>query len=64
MYIMHHITNYLLILMALFFGLVILNDRFSKLHLFEGMDGIANAANSGSNEVSPVKKTPLTTHPF
>ncbi len=50
--------------MALFFGLVILNDRFSKLHLFEGMDGIANAANSGSNEVSPVKKTPLTTHPF
>ena len=61
---MNHITNYLLILISLFFGLVILNDRFSKLHLFEGMDGIANAANSGSKEVSPVKKTPLITHPF
>lgn len=60
MYIMNHITNYLLILISLFFGLVILNDRFSKLHLFEGMDG----ARGGSNEVSPVKKTPLTTFPF
>jgi len=50
--------------MALFFGLVIFNDRFSKLHLFEGMDGATNDANSGSTEVSSVKRTPLTTHPF
>lgn len=61
---MNHITNYLLICIALFFGLVILNDRFSNMHLFEGMDGIANDASGGSNEVSSVKKTPLTTHPF
>ena len=61
---MNRLTNYLLILMALFFGLVIFNDRFSKLHLFEGMDGAANDANSGSTEVSSVKRTPLTTHPF
>jgi hypothetical protein len=61
---MNHITNYLLILISLFFGLVILNDRFSNMHLFEGMDGVANDANSGAKEVSSVKKTPLTTHPF
>jgi hypothetical protein len=61
---MNRLTNYLLICIALFFGLVILNDRFSKLHLFEGMAVIANDASGGSKEVSSVKKTPLTTHPF
>ena len=34
---MNRLTNYLLICIALFFGLAILNDRLSKLHLFEGM---------------------------
>ena len=62
---MNHITNYLLILISLFFGLVILNDRFSNMHLFEGMDAGANGASGGgAKEVSQVKKTPLTTHPF
>lgn len=35
---MNRLTNYLLICIALFFGLAILNDRLSNLHLFEGMD--------------------------
>ena len=34
---MNRLTNYLLICIALFFGLAILSDRLSKLHLFEGM---------------------------
>jgi hypothetical protein len=34
---MNRLTNYLLICIALFFGLAILNDRLSKLHFFEGM---------------------------
>lgn len=34
---MNRLTNYLLICIALFFGLAILADRLSKLHLFEGM---------------------------
>jgi hypothetical protein len=34
---MNRLTNYLLICIALFFGLAILNDRLSKFRLFEGM---------------------------
>ena len=34
---MNRLTNYLLLCIALFFGIAILSDRLSKLHFFEGM---------------------------
>ena len=43
LYIMKHFTNYLLILVALFFGIVIFIDSLGKLRIFEGMEPTKDA---------------------
>ena len=50
---MNRITNYLLFCIALFFGLAIIFDRISKLHLFEGMDSSAPPTGAGAGPVVP-----------
>ena len=67
---MNRLTNYLLICIALFFGLAILNDRLSKLHLFEGMTDDAEPkqpkkkATEKNEESFVASETPVITHPF
>jgi len=55
---MNRITNYLLFCIALFFGLAIIFDRISKLHLFEGMDTAQPPAGAGVGPVVPSIPSP------
>ena len=50
---MNRTTNYLLFCIALFFGIAIIFDRISKLHLFEGMDSTAPPAGAVSGSGLP-----------
>ena len=47
---MNRLTNYLLLCIALFFGIAILSDRLSKLHFFEGMTYDAEPIGEGVYE--------------